>query len=299
MANFIDLSGQKFGKLTAVNMVGKNKWGSAVWLCKCDCGGTKEVEAYNLKIGSVKSCGCLHKLDTLPKDLSGKTFNYFFVLKPMVKLGKNGRKSNGFLCRCKCGNEIFVRRHSLISGKVKSCGCFRSDNLMAEDLVGQKFGKLTVLSFDKILNKHTYWLCNCECGKITSVRSDQLKDGTTKSCGCFLSESTRIRNTTHSMSKTKFYKTWNGLTQRCSNKKLKNYNDYGGRGITFCDKWANFMGFYEDMYESFLIHLEKYGSRQTTLDRIDFDGNYCKENCRWATYTVQANNKRNTKKNKG
>jgi len=295
-ARCINLSGQKFGKLTAISSVGKNNWGSAIWLCSCECGGTKEVEAHNLKAGRVKSCGCLRKEDEFPKDLSGHTFNYLLVLGPAVKLDIKGKKRGGFLCRCKCGNELFVRRHSLISGRTKSCGCFRSNNIMAEDLVGQKFGKLIVLSFDKILNKKTYWLCNCDCGKSTSVRSDQLKSGVTKSCGCLLSESTRVRNTTHKMSGTKFYKAWNGLIQRCTNKKLKNYNDYGGRGITFCDKWLKFDGFYEDMFESFSQHLKLHGPRQTTLDRIDFNGNYCKDNCRWATYAVQANNKRNTKK---
>ena len=94
------------------------------------------------------------------------------------------------------------------------------------------------------------------------------------------------------MAKTRFYKIWKGMVARCNRKQD---HLYGGRGITYCERWKEFLNFKEDMYESYQKHVEEFGERDTTLDRIDVNGNYHKENCRWATWDTQSKNKRGSR----
>jgi len=97
----------------------------------------------------------------------------------------------------------------------------------------------------------------------------------------------------HGMERTRFYRIWWQIKQRCLNKNTKYFKNYGGRGITVCDKWLKFENFRDDMYKSYLKHVEKFGERKTSIDRIDNDDNYKKKNCRFVTPKDQANNRRN------
>lgn len=158
---------------------------------------------------------------------------------------------------------------------------------------GDKFSKLTVVSLLGV-NKHKkrVWKCKCECGNYSEVISSHLLSGHSTSCGCTRLErsirATKKSNTTHGMRHTKEYVAWSEMKQRCYNPNEPNYKNYGARGIKVCDSWLHsFENFYADM-----------GKAPTgfSIDRVDVDGDYCKENCRWTDNKTQQYNKRNSVK---
>jgi len=161
-----------------------------------------------------------------------------------------------------------------------------------KDLTGQRFGRLTVIKINgRTKDKSVTWLCRCDCGNETIVVGQNLSNGNTKSCGCYHKEVLLNASKTHGMTHTKIYNIWADMKTRCTNKKEKNYKNYGGRGVKICDKWLSFNGFYDDMGKSFEQHNKKFPGKNTSLDRIDFNGNYEPSNCKWSTILEQANNK--------
>lgn len=213
----IDMTGNKFGKLTVIGYSHTDKNSRAFWKCQCDCGNKKIVPGSTLRNKTTKSCGCKRKY------------------------------------------------HGTVDSKNK------------------KYNYLLMLEFSHYENGYAFWKCLCDCGKIGFYNGRYIRNGQKKSCGCRRGEG----NITHNKSYTNIYWIWDQMKRRCNETKNKKYKSYGERGIKVCDEWLSFDQFYKDMGER---------PEGMSLDRIDNDGNYCKENCHWATAKQQANNTRRNKK---
>lgn len=179
---FKDRTNIKYGKLTAIEYLGKS-----MWRCKCDCGNEKIVYGGHLESGHTKSCGCYRS----PRaDLTGEKFGRLTV----QEWAGNGK----WKCLCECGNTILVQTDNLKSGNTKSCGCYQKEQASKvnfKDLTGQRFGKLIVL--ERVENDrfgHVNYKCQCDCGGITIVDATNLRNGITNSCGCLKSKGEMIIN---------------------------------------------------------------------------------------------------------
>jgi hypothetical protein len=144
-------------------------------------------------------------------------------------------------------------------------------------MIGVIFGNLTVLGEVGKNKRGILFECICKCGNKRVFPGKDLRSGNNKSCGCLLKK--------HGMSSTRIYISWQNMKKRCNDPNYKDFKNYGGRGIKYCEKWETFEGFYEDMKEGYEDSL--------TLDRINVDGDYTLDNCRWVTLKEQSNNKRN------
>lgn len=168
--------------------------------------------------------------------------------------------------------------------------------LRRKDYTGQKYNKLTFIKYiETNKNGRSVWLIKCDCGNEFEAMAHDVQQSRIKQCNeCYHINKTgeSSHRYKHGMRSTRFWKIWTDMKQRCTNPNNSHYDYYGGKGIN-CNCWNDFIDFKNDMYETYINHSSIYGEDNTTLDRIDFNKDYNKENCRWTTKKIQANNKSN------
>lgn len=221
--------------------------------------------------------------------LEGIQFGKWTVLE---RAGSDG-KAVFWKCRCECGTERDVAAPNLRSGQSKSCGCYQSPKKpqkprhVFDDITGRKFSRWTVLGQSTEKNK---WSCRCECGTERNVLRGNLTNSLSKSCGCLQVDTAKAANK-YDAKNNPIYHAWAGMKDRCLNPKSASWKWYGARGINVCQRWQeSFANFAEDMQVTWKPGL--------SLDRIDVDGHYEPQNCRWADRITQAKNRRKWGSNK-
>lgn len=198
------------------------------------------------------------------------------IMRKAVGLGSNG-----------------FSKHNRLTGVVMSNYIVVNGIRIASDFEPETFGRLTTIGPRFMIGVKSYQVCQCMCGSISVANTNLLVSLNIKSCDCIRPNRSGENNGSFihgETKKAKEYNSWRSMNDRCNCKTHSDYPDYGGRGITICDRWQEPQG---KGYLNFLEDMGRKPSNQHSLDRIDVNGNYCKENCRWATHTEQARNKRN------
>lgn len=217
------------------------------------------------------------------KDLTGQVFGKLTVIK---EIGRRGKYSVLWQCKCHCGNTVRVVSADLNRGKYKSCGkCVKREDINIFD----RFGRWTVMELRvKARKGNAVCLCVCECGTEREVLATHLVKGQSQSCGCLQRDELRKRSTIHGLYKSRLHSVWQSMKQRCKNPGFKGYENYGGRGIKYTPEWENFT----DFKDWALSH----GYNNTlTIERINVNGNYEPQNVTFVTKFEQHRNRRDNK----
>lgn len=215
-------------------------------------------------------------------DITGKQIGMWNVIR---YAGKRGSR-HMWLCDCSCGKQKTVSGASLAEGTSASCGC----SVRIKEIVGKTFSRLSVRSkLDENPVSSSRYLCDCECGLACIVAGSDLWSRRVQSCGCLVSDSNKIRCTTHGLTRRSEYSVWRGMIRRCYDVDFKSYCKYGGIGIIVCKRWL----------ESAKAFIDDMGPRPSMLHSIDRfpnqSGNYEPGNCRWATIKEQNRNRKSNR----
>ena len=278
MGVFQDLTDCRFGHVVVIERTFVDGRKATMWRYKCDCGNYGIAAAGDLRSGRIKSCGCFRhqKAKERLNDLTGLRFG-----KLVVESRSNNKGSAVcWNCICDCGNRTVVRSAQLTSGRTKSCGCLKHDNskLLGKGIIdrtGIRIGTYTVISRIEGTSP-VMWRCVCDCGQERIVPSAYISKNSIGPC---LSCKPLPR------SAERLHRIWSGMKSRCFNPRASRYESYGGRGISVCKEWA-------DDYLAFKKWALSAGySDELSIDRIDVNGNYTPDNCRWATKEEQSRNR--------
>lgn len=214
------------------------------------------------------------------ENLTGQRFGKLIALSPA---GKSNSGRVLWLCQCDCGSTKVILAHSLKIGDTSSCGCEHYKKRPATDLAGRRFGRLTVVEYAG----SSCFKCRCDCGKEVVISTDRLNSGRTKSCGCLRKEVAASKATKHGGCKEPLYAVLSAMHQRCENPNCYDYKFYGAKGVKVCVEWAL------TNYPVFRSWAKETGYRHgLTIDRINPEGDYRPENCRWLSIEDQQRNKR-------
>ena len=205
------------------------------------------------------------------QDLTGCIFGRWTVIRR--------EKGKRWICKCECGVVKSVWRDHLIDGTSTNCGC---KHFCVH--AGEKFNRLTAVEYAG----NGKWKCRCDCGKTTIVRSARLKSGETKSCGCITKEGIYGE-----LFNRKLYSMWKDMIYRCERPNSLNFKNYGARGVSVCQEWHDYLLFREWALGN---GFDDKKGRDCSIERKNVDGNYCPENCKFATTSEQANNKCNSRR---
>ena len=192
-----DLTGERFGRLTALRVLRTEPKSGVIWLCRCDCGGEKEVPASRLTRGVTKSCGCLAR-EHRRQDIRGERFGRLVAQEFRYY---NAKHQDCWLFLCDCGRETVLPAANVKWGNTRSCGCLSREHageLNRQDIRGERFGRLTALrpTGARDAAGSVVWECRCDCGSTVFYSVDTLRRGRTSSCGCLYQES-RVECASH------------------------------------------------------------------------------------------------------
>lgn len=243
-----DITGQRFGRLTAVRPLRSEKNAGVVWLCRCDCGGEKEVPASLLLRGTTQSCGCLARERTLRNDITGQRFGRL-VAKEFR--GYNEKKQDCWLFQCDCGKEKVLPAANVKWGGTRSCGCLHQEHSQAlnrQDITGERFGRLVAVrpTQERDAAGSIVWECRCDCGQTALYSVNALRKGTTRSCGCLYQQ---VRPECVSYRKDMVDST--ALSSLVQSKQLRSNNTSGCTGVYREKKyghWVAYINFQKHRY---------------------------------------------------
>lgn len=278
MPKEIDLTGQIFGELTVIERDTTKQKKEAYWICECSCGKTISTKGSALRAGKTTSCGCKRVKSirkSLCKDLTGQIFG---KLKVLYLDEENSHKGAYWFCECECGTIKSILGSSLTRGSTKSCGC-QSRIITSEKnssiLPKQRFGKWEVIERDQTshLGQGAYWICQCDCGTIKSVKASSLKNGSSLSCGCLSSSGEWVISNLLSQLKYQ-YQTQFSFDDLVGDKAPLRF-DF----VVFDDN-KNIVALIEYQGEQHYINREFFDKKQTFEKRLEYDQkkrDYCKK----------------------